>query len=398
MNPRLAVILGRLVIGGAILDTLQVLNYLQHDFDIMLITGSNDKDEYEATYLTDNLPKVTLKRVKGFSGKINPLEDLAAFRTIKAELQKFKPHIVHTHTPKAGLIGRLAAFSAKVPATVHTYHGMIFRGYYNKVMSQIVIQLEHWLTKRTTAIVALSENQKHQLVNTYKVTSDSKVSIIPIGIETNQFSTDKETKRAAFRKKYALQESDLAIGIIGRIVPIKNHLFFLKVVKTLLSKNPAVRFFIVGDGALRAELEKECHRLAIDFSYYPQNPKIASLTFTSWIINVSEAVCGLDIITLTSFSEGTPVSLLEAQAAGKPVVTTRAGAVENIVLQNQTGFISDLEDVESFTKYLEVLIADSSLRNQMGLMGISFVKENFEKQRQVADYRKLYLNLLEIKN
>lgn len=394
MPGKIAVILGRLVIGGAILDTLQVLAYLQYDFEIMLITGNSQKDEYEAGYLTEKLPKVVLKKVNGFSGNINPVRDWRAYLEIKAILKDFKPHIVHTHTPKAGLIGRLAAFSAKVPVVVHTYHGMIFQGYYGPTLSKMVVKLERWLTKKTTAVVALSEKQLHQLTSSYKITQPQKVTVIPLGIETNDFQADNEEKRKRFREKYLVKDDEVAVGIIGRIVPIKNHHFFLQVVKELSKKQLPVRFFIIGDGVLRSSLEQECEIAGIDYTFFPQHPRLAHLTFTSWIVDASKAICGLDIVALTSISEGTPVSLLEAQAAGRPVVTTRAGAVENIVQNGRTGYIVEQSDVGNFASYLEKLITQPDLLNQMGKMGITFIKENFEKERQVKDFKNLYQNLL----
>ncbi len=194
--PRIAIILGRLVIGGTTMDTLQAIRYLQLDYEVLLITGGGDKDEFEAAYLTSHLPRVRHERVEGFSGKISPFKDWKAYQHIKKVLINFEPDIVHTHTAKAGLLGRLAAFGAKVPVVVHTYHGMLFQGYYSRRISRMIIKIERWLARRTTCIIALSTMQKQQLVTDFKITVAEKIQIVSLGIEIEQFTNNQPEKRS----------------------------------------------------------------------------------------------------------------------------------------------------------------------------------------------------------
>lgn len=392
--PRIAIILGRLVIGGTTMDTLQAARYLQQDYEVLLITGGGDKDEFEAAYLTSHLPLVRHERIEGFSSKISLIKDWRAYRRIKKILLKFNPDIVHTHTAKAGLLGRLAAFGAKVPVIVHTYHGMLFQGYYSRRISRLIIAIERWLAGKTTCIIALSTIQKQQLVTDFGIAGADKIQIVSLGIEIEHFTNQQSEKRVVFRKHYFIEEAEVAIGIVGRVVPIKNHLFFLQVANMLLQKKLPVRFFIIGDGILRKKLQQESNRMGISNSYFPENPVRADLIYTSWITEIENAIDGLDIIVLTSFNEGTPVSLMEAQAAGRPVVASKAGGIDDILVHGQTGFSIPQGDADMFSAYLEKLVTNPALRRQMGEAGATLARNQFQKQRQVTDLKNLYQQLI----
>jgi glycosyltransferase involved in cell wall biosynthesis len=244
-------------------------------------------------------------------------------------------------------------------------------------------------------LIATSLMQQHDLVDVYHICDASKIAVIPIGIDTNSFEDDEDKKRSAFRSKYKLADDEIAIGIIGRIVPIKGHKFFIDAVQKLLLKTKQpVRFFIIGDGALRTSLENQLAKKNITYAYYPLSEKIAQVTFTSWLLNIEEATAGLDVIALTSLNEGTAITLLEAQAAGKPVVTTNAGAVSQTIKPGVTGFLSPLHDLDAFVSNALRLLENNELRKSMGEKGRDFVKQNFSKKKELADVEHLYLSLL----
>lgn len=387
---KIAIILGRLVIGGTTMDTLQVAQHLQNNHQVLLITGGGQKDEFEAAYLTDMLPQIRHERINGFSGSIHPIRDFKAYLQIRKVLRRFKPDIVHTHTAKAGLLGRLAAAAENVPAIVHTYHGLLFHGYYNPTISGLIVKLERWLAKKTTRIIALSATQQQQIVQEYRICTADKIAIVPLGIALDVFAHNKEQKRADFRSRYRLADDEIAVGIVGRIVPVKNHLFFLKVVKALQQANKNIRYFIIGDGHLRKKLQAVCEEWFLDYTYFPEDPRVATITFTSWITEVDKAMAGLDVIALTSFNEGTPVSLMEAQAAAKPVIATRAGGIDDIVIHDETGFTVPQGDVELFAKQISYLASNKAEMHRMGDAGERFANERFRKLRQVEDLNLLY--------
>jgi glycosyltransferase involved in cell wall biosynthesis len=391
---RIAIILGRLVIGGTTMDTLQVAQHLQGVHEVLLITGGGERDEFEAAYLTAHLPGVRQERINGFSGSIHPIRDYIAYRKLRLALRRFKPQIVHTHTAKAGLLGRLAASAEHIPVIIHTYHGLMFSGYYSKSISQWVVRAEQWLSKKTTRLIALSQTQKLQITGQYRVCPPEKVAVVPLGIDISAFTADRAAKRASFRSKYFLAAGEIAVGIVGRIVPVKNHGVFLRVAEEVLKSQPGVRFFIIGDGPLRRKLQAECVERNIDFTYFPEEPRKATLTFTSWITEVDWAMAGLDIVTLTSFNEGTPVSLMEAQAAGKPVIAMKAGGIEDIVQHNITGFTVDQGAIADFAARLLELCQNAATRQVMGTAGEQYAASHFQKERQVSDLNALYSSLL----
>jgi glycosyltransferase involved in cell wall biosynthesis len=375
------------------MDTLQAAQYLQRNHEVLLITGGGDRDEFEAAYLTEYLPRIRKERINGFSGNISLVRDVRALFKIKEVLRRFKPDIVHTHTAKAGLLGRLAARLEKVPVIVHTYHGLIFHSYYGALKSRWVVKAEQWLAKYTTCIVALSEKQKDLIANTYRVCPAEKIAVVPLGIDLSAFRTNMDQKRREFREKYLLNTTEVAVGIVGRVVPVKNHSFFLKVVALLAKQGVHARYFVIGDGQLRRKLMNECVLLGLDHTFFPEDPRVATITFTSWITEVDKAMAGLDIIALSSYNEGTPVSLMEAQAAGKPVVSTQAGGIEDIMREGETGFCTPQGDLTAYCSALEYLINHSPTRLKFGEAGKAFAAEMFRKERQVNDLNALYEGL-----
>ncbi|MDI3319894.1 glycosyltransferase [Pinibacter soli] len=393
---RIAIMLNRLVIGGAPLDTVQLAGYLSEKHEVYLVVGEKNKDEYDASFLLKAYPRLRVVHIREVHRSINFFRDVLAFFHIKRELKKINPDIVHTNGAKPGVLGRLAAKMIGTKVILHTYHGHVFHSYFNKFFSAQIIKLERWLATQSTKLIATSLIQQHDLVDVYHVSDLSKIAVIPIGIDTTSFEDSEEKKRNRFRTYYKLHDKEVAIGIVGRIVPIKDHKFFIEAVAKLLQKTKLpVRFFIIGDGALRTSLESQLGRKKISYTYYPESAEVAQVTFTSWLLSIDEAMAGLDIVALTSLNEGTAITLLEAQAAGKPIVTTNAGAVSQTIDPGVTGLLSPLHDLNGFVSNALSLIENKELRKSMGENGRQFVMRGFSKQKELADIERLYLSLLE---
>jgi glycosyltransferase involved in cell wall biosynthesis len=321
--------------------------------------------------------------------------DIIAYRKIKKLIKEFKPDIVHTHASKAGTLGRLAAYSCGVPVIVHTFHGHVFHSYFGKLKTTFYKNIERYLARKSTAIIAISEIQKEELVKEHRITKAEKVHIIPLGFDLSKFQENQEEKRKAFRKEYNLDEDEIAIVIIGRLVPVKNHQLFLEALKNVSNKsNKKIRAFIVGDGESRQSIELKAKELNIPFIDGTKSKEKSVLTFTSWIKNVDNVLAGSDIVALTSFNEGTPVSLIEAQAAGKAIVTTNVGGIENVVKPGVTALLADNNNLEQFTNQLLRLIEDEGLRNSMSKESWNFVREKYHYTRLVSDVENLYSSLL----
>jgi glycosyltransferase involved in cell wall biosynthesis len=250
------------------------------------------------------------------------------------------------------------------------------------------------LAKKSSAIIAISERQKQELYEEHKIALMQKISIVPLGFDLSKFSDHQFEKRRTFRAAYQIEEDEICIVIIGRLAPVKNHPLFFRAINFVKSNSrKKIRAVVVGDGNLRNELMQLCASLNLDTSYYPTNPKKATVVFTSWIQDVSYPLAGSDIVCLTSFNEGTPVSLIEAQAASKAIVTTKVGGIENSV-NKEAAFLIDISDEKAFFEKLFLLCEDAELREKMALSGKDFVFNRFHYTRLVADVKRLYASLL----
>ena len=217
-----------------------------------------------------------------------------------------------------------------------------------------------------------------------------------MGFDLSRFNTNKEEKRKNFRNQFNIDDDELAIGIIGRLVPIKNHQLFINAIDSIRkTSSKKIRAFIVGDGDERESLKAYSASLGIDYLNGDFSGKEkATLHFTSWIKEVDIVNAGMDIIALSSLNEGTPVSLIEAQAAGKPIVSTNVGGVENIVIENETALLAPNNDLGAFTSQLSRLVESEAMRETMSQKGWDFVHQQFHFSRLVDDMKNLYNNLL----
>jgi glycosyltransferase involved in cell wall biosynthesis len=202
-------------------------------------------------------------------------------------------------------------------------------------------------------------------------------------------------KRRKFRQDYQIKDDEIAIGIVGRLVPIKNHVLFLDGLRHVMDRSrKKIRAFIVGDGECRERLENKARELNIPFSGSSDKGRASVLTFTSWLKDVDYVYAGMDIVSLTSLNEGTPVSLIEAQAACKPIVTTNVGGIENIIVENGTALLSRKADYSDYPGQLYRLVEDDGLRSRMSQQGWSHVNGRYHYTRLVDDMKSLYARLL----
>ena len=348
-KPKVLFFLNRLVIGGSVIDIISMAGLLLNDFEILIAYGEKEDHEIEAQYLLNQYPGLKLIKIKYLKRTPNPFYDVIAFYTVLKLILNFKPQIVHTHGAKSGLIGRLAAFICRIPVIVHTYHGHVFHSYYSSIKSKGIVLIERLLARISTNIICLSEYQKLELIDTYKITNGTKLSVIPLGINQEYFLKDADKKRGQFRERYSLKETDFAIGIVGRIVPIKNHVMFLEAAIELINNgNSNLYFFIVGDGNHTLIIQKVLRKNKITFSTPEIVDTTARIIFTSWLTDISMVHHGLDIVTLTSNNEGTPLSLIEAQFCGKPVVSINVCGVKDIVIDGETGYLVEANETKKF--------------------------------------------------
>jgi glycosyltransferase involved in cell wall biosynthesis len=394
--PRVLRIINRLNLGGPTFNAAYLTKFMEPEFETLLVSGMKDAAEESSEFIVKNLDLHPVYMPEMYR-ELNPFRDYKSYYKLRKIIDEFKPDIVHTHAAKAGAVGRLAAIHSGVPVILHTFHGHVFHSYFGSVKTRMFLEIERYLAKRTTKIIALSELQRDELVNEFKIAPKDKFAIVPLGFDLSRFETDKENKRKLFRTKYNISEDEIAIGIVGRLVPIKNHELFLNAIHLVTqSTKRKIRVFVIGDGEQRANVEATATKLGLKFDNTNSTaPNL--LTFTSWIKEIDVSNAGMDIIALTSKNEGTPVSLIEAQASGKPIVSTTVGGIENIVLENVTALLSPKDDVEAFAQNLLKLIEDDDYRLKMAQDGSDFVRQKFSYHRLCSDMSNLYNSLLPLK-
>jgi len=398
-------IIARLNIGGPAIHVHLLTNGLdENKFEPILLAGKISLAEGDMSYLfsgLDNKPIIFPELQREISLRM----DLMAFYRIFNILRKEKPEIVHTHTAKAGS-ARLAVvlynlFYGKKVRTVHTFHGHVFEGYFSRGKSMFFVWIESFLAKFTDVIIAISKAQKRDLLERFRIAPDKKIKIVELGFDLKPFLGSKALK-GQFRRKLDVSEDTLLVGIIGRLVPIKNHTMFFRAAKIFIRKNPkvSVRFIVIGDGELKCELEAFC-----------QQQKLTNyVKFCGWIRNVPLVYADLDILALTSRNEGTPVSIVEAMASFVPVIATDVGGVLDLLGQQdgvpssddflicERGILCEKGDTLGFAKGLEYLIGEDIQEKEKRLMQArSFVKERFTEKRLLHDIESLYLELMKKK-
>ncbi len=378
-------IINRFNIGGPTFNATYLTRYLSDDYETMLVGGVPDEGEKDSLHvLKENGIEPII--VPELSRAIDPINDRKAYRKIKRIIKEFQPDIVHTHASKAGLLGRLAAKSLKVPVIVHTFHGHVFHSYFGKRKTNFFKRIERYLAKISSGIVAISEIQKKELVIDHKIAPSKKVNVIPLGFDLTKFSIDLQEKRKVTRANFSIEEDEVAIAIVGRLAPIKDHSFFLSCVQMLKnSTKKKFKIFIVGDGSERKEIEEKAREI---------DPDGKIIKLTSWILDISTFNAGMDIMCLTSKNEGTPVSLIEAQATGLPVITTDVGGVRDVVINGSAGFVIKKDHIETYAEKLRLLVESSELREKYGTFGKDYVLKRYGYERLVNDMDAYYKELL----
>ncbi|MBW2165908.1 MAG: glycosyltransferase [Deltaproteobacteria bacterium] len=403
MNNKIKIlrIIARLNIGGPAIHATILTQGLDPDqFQSVLVTGKVSAKEGDMSYLADTYGIKPI--ISDLQREISIVNDVRSFLSIFRILNQEKPDIVHTHTAKAGTVGRIAVF-------IHNLiyggnHGHVFHGYFGRMMSTIFILTERILAKITDIVIAISESQKNELANKYRIAQASKVRVVKLGFDLEPFLASKD-HHGESTQIFNPGESDsiadeLRIGIVGRLVPIKNHKMFLESANIFLEENPSIKvfFLIIGDGELKEEL----------IAYCKQQGLSDHVQFCGWQKKLPEIYSNLDIVALTSNNEGTPVSLIEAMACSVPVIATDVGGVRDLLGDSQSEVVSDGfkicergilcrdNDAKGFANGLKCLVKNKQVREEKASAAKSFVVQNFSKKRLFKDIESLYFELLDL--
>jgi len=335
------------------------------------------------------------------------LSDVKVIWKLLLLMFRIKPDLIHTHKAKAGAAGRLAAFIYKwsTPSIlwlrprqckiVHTFHGHIFHGYYGRAKTRLFIWIERllaWLC--TDRIIVISPQQRQDICERFQIGRPSQFTIIPLGLDLDEIQEASN----GLRKELTVSESEIVVGAVGRLCAVKNHALLLEAAAILLRERdpggPRIRFVLVGDGELRQKLESQALRLGIR----------DAVTFTGFRKDAASIYSNFDLVALTSTNEGTPLTLIEAMAAGRPVVATEVGGVVDILGERvewtgafsvwEHGITVSDQDAVSFARALRFLIDRPDRGREMGARGRSYVRTSLSRNRLIHDIEAVYQQLL----
>jgi glycosyltransferase involved in cell wall biosynthesis len=385
-KARVLRVIARMNLGGPAYNVALLSGRLNRNrFETLLVHGVVGPGEGSLDALARR-EGCRVEVIEELSPEMQPRSDLRALIKLIRIIRRFRPDIVHTHTAKAGFLGRIAAVLGQRPRpiVVHTYHGHVLEGYFGGVISRLYREVERRLTGISDCLVGVSQATVTDLVR-LGVAPSSRFRVIPVGLDLERFSEVAAERGFAVRRLVNAGPDDVLLAFVGRLVPIKRVDLLLRAVASANARTSVcIRLAIVGDGELRDELEEQAARLEVE----------ESVTFMGYIEDVTDVATGADVAVLSSDNEGTPVALIEAAAAGKPAVTTAVGGVPDVVIAERTGLLVPAGDAEAHASALVRLAEDAGLRSRMGAAAREHVLSRFTSDRLVAEIEGLYEGLL----
>lgn len=387
----IARVIARLNVGGPAIQAILMTDaFRARGYRTLLLAGEVAAGEASMDYLTE-AHDVRPTKIAGLSRSVSPFKDLQALYHLIRIFRSEKPLVVHTHTAKAGTLGRLAAILSGVPIRVHTFHGHVFYGYFSPLVTRFYLAIERMLAAGTDCIVTVSESQRQELTDRYRIAGADKIVCIPLGFDLDRFFNQHD-HRNQFRNSLGCNPSTPLIGWIGRLTAIKSPGSFVDCAAEVHSRYPSTRFVMIGDGELRGACEERIAHRGLK----------SVVTIAGWQRHLENIYAGLDLVVSTSINEGTPVVLLEAMASGRTFVATSVGGVRDLMLGRSSN-INQLEvfengilvppDSRHIANAINYLLERPELRKKMGLVGKDFVAARFSHHRLAEDLEKLYLSL-----
>jgi glycosyltransferase involved in cell wall biosynthesis len=384
---RLLRVIGRLNVGGPAIQAITLSKRMEAlGYETTLVRGTEGPHEGSMDYLAERL-SVAPVRLRSLRRELGP-HDLAAMAKLTTMLRSSRPDVMHTHAAKAGALGRLAAVLSgrRAPrVVVHTFHGHVLSGYFSRPVATAFTTVERTLARRASMLVAVSHEVRDDLVR-LRIAPASKITVVRLGFDLAPFDVPPERRRALaaeFRRSAGIPLDAQVVTLVARLVPIKRVDRYLQIARKLQRRSDAY-FLIVGDGELASSLQSSEDARAL-------GPR---LVWAGLRRDMPAVMAGSDVAVLTSDNEGTPVSLIEAQAAGVPVVSTKVGGVPSAVRDGETGLLAERRDVDGFAESVGTLLRDRELATELGAAGRRHVLTSFSLDRLVSDLDRLYRELL----
>ncbi len=365
-------VITKLELGGAQKQLLSLINHLDKEkFNPFLFTARNGLLLPEALSINE----LTLKKSRYLERPINPLKDLLALIEIYGFIKKNNIEIVHTHSSKAGILGRLAARLARVKIIVHSVHGWSFNDYQPKIVRLFFIWLERLAASFTDKLIVVSNYDKQKGLDKH-IGRENKYTLIRYGIDYTEFSLKDQT----IRKELGLDTNDLIVGMVSCFKPQKSPQDFIKLAFLINKVSPNVKFLLVGDGILRRSIERSIDKFNLQ----------DCVILAGWRWDIPKILAVIDIFVLTSLWEGLPIAALEAMASSKPIIATNTGGIGEVIVEGKSGFLVPPGDMLKMSERLAVLLKDKNLRAQMGQNARESLDFNFTLTNMIRKNENLY--------
>ncbi|HPG41015.1 MAG TPA: glycosyltransferase family 4 protein [bacterium] len=378
---KILLVQSRICVGGPAVHTEMIARYLPKErYQVTLVGGGLKKGEMSK--FDDIREKgVDIRIIGDMKRNISVFGDLVSVYKTWQLIKQIKPDIVDTHTAKAGAVGRIAARLAGVPIVIHTFHGHVFEEFFSNLKSWLFVYIEKMFALLANRIIAISPMQFYDLAKKYKIAPVKKFVIVKLGLELDRFLNIEKNNR--LKETLGIPAQDILIGVIGRMVPTKNHLMVIRVLKNLHDAGFKAHLYIAGDGEERYKLEK----LRDELNLQPW------IHFPGWVVDIEHIYAGIDLLAQTSTTEGTPFTVIEAMAAGVPVAATNVGGVADMLLDDENGLLCRSRDDREMAEKIKSLFKQPEQINKMTQRARKFVIDNYSYKRLISDLDQLYTRL-----
>ena len=382
-------IITRMDRGGSAQDMLHTCRELGRKYEIVLVHGlslesrmmDQEKESVERGIKEAIERGVKVIAIPSLVRRISPVQDLKALFSLWRLLIKERPYIVHTHTSKAGILGRLVAKLAGVPIIIHRPHGHVFYGHFGPLVSKFFLLTERLMARITDRMVALTQAERNDHT-ALSVFSPEKITTIHSGVDIDQYMNVR-ANIAEKKRELGLNSKGLVVGTVGWLLPIKGPMHLLKAMSNVWESHPETSLIFVGRGDLEMELKEEARRMGVS----------DKVIFLGWRDDIPAIMQVLDVFVLASLNEGMGRVLVEAMAAGKPVVASRVGGILDLVKEGQNGYLFQPGDEKGLSLAIKKLLEDKSLRDEMGKRGREMAQD-FSVEKMIEKFEALYVSLL----
>ncbi len=376
-------VITRMIVGGAQENTLlTAIGHVMNGHSCTLVTGPSPGPEGELLRKRRTPPELELVECPHLRREIDPLCDLKACFWLRRFFKKGNFDVVHTHSSKAGIVGRVAASSAGVQAVLHTVHGLAFHRYENRIKNAIYILAERWASKRCDSILAVAQAMVEQSVSA-KIANRDKFKVVYSGMEIEPF-LDNSARRSRTRRSLGIAENTPVAGTVARLFPLKGYEDFVPAAAKIAERIPGVEFLVVGDGVMRRDVEEEAKSLGLKFHF-------AGLVAPD---KVADYISAMDLLVHLSLREGLPRAVVQALASGIPAIAYNLDGAPEVIIEGRTGHLAPPRDIDSVANFAEALLSDPPSRMRMGEEGRRIARENFDWRRMVAEIEAEYFRIL----